>query len=180
MIKVRGVNNEHFIGSLDAEAGVGKTFTLNVIVAKLLNEGNKLFSAAFSGISVTLLISDSTFSIQTNAQRDSTENMVLGVDSKNLLCKKIFESYVIVLDEGSHFQKYYIEELHQFLKEIIIIVLTFGGKHMIIGSDFGKTLPILQRASQFTQFRMSIKKSFLWKKFEHYNLIVNEICRNEE
>ena len=58
--------------------------------------------------------------------------------------------------------------------------LPFGGKYVIIGSDFGQTLQIVEKASQATQFRMSIKRSYLWAKFQQYRLISNERCRNEE
>ena len=140
----------------------------------------KIFSASFAGIAGTLLIGGSTFSSQTKAPQTPTEDMVLGVERNTLLCKRIFESDVIVLDEGSQFHKYYIEALDRLCKEIMGNNIPFGGKHVIIGSDFGQTLPIVEKASQATQFRMSIKKSYLWSKFVKYKLIVNERCRDEE
>ena len=65
--KILGEANEQFLGSLDAVAGTGKTFTLNVIIAKLISEGKKVFSSAFTVIAGTLLIDGSIFSSQTNA-----------------------------------------------------------------------------------------------------------------
>ena len=150
--KILGDANEQFLGSLDAVAGTGKTFTLNVIIAKVLNEGKKVFSAAFAGIAGTLLIGGSTFSSQTKAPQTPTEDMVLGVERNTLLCKRIFESDVIVLDEGSQFHKYYIEALDRLCQEIMGNNIVFGGKHVVIGSDFGQTLPIVEKASQATQF----------------------------
>ena len=94
---------------MDAVAGTVKAFTLNVIISKLLSEEKKVFSAAFAGIAGTLLIGGSTFSSQTKAPRDTSEDMVLGVEKNTLLCKKIQDSEVVVLDEGSQFHKYYIE-----------------------------------------------------------------------
>ena len=35
-----------------------------------------------------------------------------------------------------------------------------------MGSDYGKCLPIVEKATQATQFRMSIKKYELWGKFK--------------
>ena len=125
---------------------------MNVIIAKVLNEGKKVFSAAFAGIAGTLLIGGSTFSSQTKAPQTPTEDMVLGVERNTLLCKRIFESDLIVLDEGSQFHKYYIEALDCLCQEIMGNNNLFGGKHVVIGSDFGQTLPIVEKASQATQF----------------------------
>ena len=104
---------------MDAVAGTGKTFTLNVIIAKLISEGKKVFSAAFAGIAGTLLIGGSTFSSQTNAPRHPSEDMVLGVEKNTLLCKRLQESDVVVLDEGSQFHKYYIEAFDWLLQDIM-------------------------------------------------------------
>ena len=106
---------------------------------------------------------------------------MLGVEKNTLLCKQLHESDVVVLDEGSQFHKYYIEAFDRLLQDIMgNKEQHFGGKHVIIGSDFGQTLPIVEKASQATQFRMSIKRSYLWAKFQQYRLISNERCRNEE
>ena len=83
--KILGDANEQFLGSLDAVAGTGKTFTLNVIITKLLSEGKKVFSAAFAGIAGTLLIGGSTFSSQINTPWDSSEDIVLGVEEHSTM-----------------------------------------------------------------------------------------------
>ena len=86
-----------------------------------------------------------------------------------------------MLDEGSQFHKYYIEAFDWLLQDIMgNKELPFGGKHVIIGSDFRQTLPIVEKESQATHFRMSIKRSYLWAKFQKSRLISNERCRNEE
>ena len=48
-----------------------------------------------------------------------------------------------------------------------------------MGSDYGQCLPIVEKATQATQFRMSIKKSELWGKFKKYKLTKNERCADE-
>ena len=62
-----GDTDEKFLVSLDAVTGTGKTFTLNVIIAKLLKVGKSVIAAAFAGIAGTLVIGGSTFHSQTNA-----------------------------------------------------------------------------------------------------------------
>ena len=51
-----GDTDEQFLASLDAVAGTGKIFTLNVLITKLLEAGKLVISASFAGIAGTLLI----------------------------------------------------------------------------------------------------------------------------
>ena len=39
-----------------------------------------------------------------------------------------------------------------------------------MGGDYGHFLPIVEKASHATQFRMSFKKSDLWNEFKKYKL----------
>ena len=73
-------SGQQFLGSLDAVAGTGKTFTLNVLIANLKAAGKKVFAAAYAGIAGALLIGGSTFYSQTNAPQDPAPNMVLGME----------------------------------------------------------------------------------------------------
>ena len=70
-MKIIGGTNENILWSLDAIAGTGKTFNLNFIILKLLNEWNKLFSTNFEVIYGTILIGVSTFIIQKRSARSN-------------------------------------------------------------------------------------------------------------
>ena len=48
-----------------------------------------------------------------------------------------------------------------------------------MGGDYGQCLPIVEKASQATKFRMSFKKSDLRNKFKKYKLTKNERCAHE-
>ena len=48
-----------------------------------------------------------------------------------------------------------------------------------MGGDYGQCLPIVEKASQATKFRMSFKKSDLWMEFKKYKLTKNERCADE-
>ena len=96
-----GNSGQQFLGSLDAVAGTGKTFTLNVLIAKLKATGKKVFAAAYAGIAGALLIGGSTFHSQTNAPRDPTPDMVLGIERNTEKCKYIMEANVFLFDESS-------------------------------------------------------------------------------
>ena len=49
-------SGQQFLGILDAVSGTGKTFTLNVLIAKLKAARKKVFAAAYAGIPGSLLI----------------------------------------------------------------------------------------------------------------------------
>ena len=76
---ILGDTNEQFLGSLDAVAGTGKTYTLNVLIAKLLKARKLVISAAFAGIAGTLLIGGSTFHSQMSAPLNPFNGMTLNV-----------------------------------------------------------------------------------------------------
>ena len=76
------------------------------------------------------------------------------------------EAYVFVFDESSQKHKWYLEAFDRLLRELTRIDLPFGKKHVVMGSDYEQCLPIVERATQATQFKMSIKQSELWGKFK--------------
>ena len=49
-----------------------------------------------------------------------------------------------------------------------------------MGSEYGQYLPIVEKASQETHFRISINKSDLWVKFKKFKLTKNERCSDEQ
>ena len=151
---------------MDAVAGTGKTFTLNVLIAKLKSAGKKIFSAAYAGIAGTLLIGGSTFHSQTNAPQEPTIDMVLGIERNTEKCKRIMEADVFVFDESSQKHKWYLEAFDRLLRELTRIDLPFGKKHVVMGSDYGQWLPIVEKATQATQFKMLIKQSELWGEIQ--------------
>ena len=58
--------------------------------------------------------------------------------------------------------------------------LPFGGKHLIIGSDFVQTLPVVEKANIAEHFDMCIKNSEFWHKLKQYKLVRNEHCQDKE
>ena len=66
------------------------------------------------------------------------------------------EAYVLVFDESSQKHRCYTKALDQLLRELHGIDKPFGGKDVIMGGDLGQCLQILGKASQATQFRMSL------------------------
>ena len=81
-----GDTDEQFSASLDAVAGTGKTFTLNILIEKLLETGKSVISAAFAGMTGTLLSGGSNVHSHTNALLNPCKGMKLGI--KNIKSMK--------------------------------------------------------------------------------------------
>ena len=101
-----------------------------------------------------MLIGGSTFHRQTNAPQDPTPDMVLGIERNTEKCKYIMEADVFVFDESSQQHRYYVKALDRLLREFHEIDKHFGAKDVITGCEYGQFLPIVEKTSQVTQFRM--------------------------
>ena len=77
-----------------------------------------------------------------------------------------------MFDESSQMHIFYMEAFDCLLRELTGVDAPFGGKHLIMGSDYGQCLLIVEKANQATQFKMSIKKSEIWNVFKKYRLII--------
>ena len=71
------------------------------------------------------------------------------------------EANVFVFDESSQKHRYYDEAPDRLLRELHGTDKPFGGKYVIMRGDYGQCLPIVEKASQATQFVMSFKKPYL-------------------
>ena len=71
--------------------------------------------------------------------------MKLGIKKNSVKSKKLINTHALFLDEGGQFNKWYLEALDELLQDVMENNLSFGGNHLIIGSDFGQTLPIVQK-----------------------------------
>ena len=86
---------------------------------------------------------------------------------------------VFVFDDSSQNHRYYDEAIDPLLRELHGTDKHFGQKDVNMGGEYGKFLPIVEKGSQATQFRMSFKKSDLWNDFKKYKLTKNERCADE-
>ena len=67
------------------------------------------------------------------------------------------EGNSFVFDKSSKKHGYYAEALDRLLRELYGIDENIGGKDFIMGGDYGQCLPIVEKTSHETQFRILIK-----------------------
>ena len=128
---------------LDAPGGTGKTFLLNLILAKVRHSSKIALAVASSGIAATLLTggrtAHSTFKLPLNLCHHESPvcNINKGTDEANVL----EQSCLIVWDEATMSHKNALHALDKSLKDIRSSSLLLGGIVLLLAGDFRKHFP---------------------------------------
>ncbi|XP_017470169.1 PREDICTED: ATP-dependent DNA helicase pif1-like [Rhagoletis zephyria] len=160
---------------LDAPGGTGKTFVLNLLLARLRKYRNIALAVASSGIAATLLTggqtAHSTFKLPLNLVSEETPTCNISKTSNRgaLLqqCK------LIVWDECTMSHKHAVEALNRSLQDIRINQALMGGVVVLIAGDFRQTLPVIERGTPADEMNACLKASALWSKVEKLYLTCN-------
>ena len=150
--------NRQFCAFINADAGCGKTFTLNTLIARLIHIHRvQVISAAFSGIASTLLLNGRTFHSQFKAKLKIGVQRGLDIKKKSKLSECMKKTRFIIIDEAPQLHVEYYVDLHEFLQELMDNSAPFGGVSVVLSGDFKQTLPIVRRANQLSQIRACLK-----------------------
>ena len=157
--------NEGGMVFLDAPGGTGKTFLINLILAKLRSEGKIALATASSGIAATLLTGGrtlhSTFKIPLDLH--AMDIPICSVKKGTALCKVIQESKAVVVDEAPMTNRLAFEALDRTLKDLTGNSQLMGGTCILLCGDFRQILPVVQGGTRGNIVDSCIKKSFLWE-----------------
>ena len=158
---------------LDGFGGTGKTFLINLVLAKIRSEGGIALSAASSGIAATLLDGGTTahsrFKIPIDINADSTCNIPAQSHLAELLC----ETQLIFWDEAPMQHRYTFEAVNRTLKDIRKDPRPFGGIVFCFCGDFRQILPAVPRGTRGQIVSACIKRSPLWNKVQPLSLNIN-------
>ena len=174
-IKILITENRGGFLFIDAPGGTGKTYLINIALAKIRSERKIALAVASSGIAAQLLpngrTAHSTFKIPLNLQTADQPmcNIKLGTATAALLqdCAAIF------WDEATMMNKKAIEALNGTLQDIRKNNIPFGGVLLILSGDFRQTLPVIQGGARANQIDACLKASHLWNNVEKYTLTTN-------
>ncbi|KAL8600082.1 hypothetical protein ACOMHN_051629 [Nucella lapillus] len=168
---------------LDAPGGTGKTFLINLLLAKVRKQGEIAIAVASSGIAATLLTggrtAHSTFKLPMNlAQQDMpTCNLSKNTDEANVLKK----AKLIVWDECTMAHKKALEAVNLSLQDIRDSPKIFGGVTLLLAGDFRQTLPIITGGTPADELSACLKSSYLWNGVSTLKLSTNmrsRICQD--
>ena len=164
---------------LDAPGGTGKTFLINIILAKLRSEGKIALATASSGIAATLLTGGrtlhSTFKIPLDLH--AMDIPICNIKKGTALCRVIQEGKATVVDEAPMTNKLAFEALDRTLRDLTGKDQPMGGMCMLLCGDFRQILPVIQGGTRGNIVDSCLKKSFLWDhvtvKHLHTNMRVH-------
>ncbi len=161
---------------LDAPGGTGKTFLLNLLLAKVRQQKKIAVAVASSGIAVTLLTggrtAHSAFKLPLNLAHTETPtcNIAKGTGMATILK----QCQLIVWDECTMANKLALEALDRTLRDIRETQQTaFGAVTVLLAGDFRQTLPVIQRGTPADELSACLKSSFLWQQVQTLTLSTN-------
>ena len=173
-----GIDKKGGVYMIDASAGYGKTFLINLLLAYVRKENNIAIATATSGISSTLFKDGTTahkrfrFPIP---HRDFSSCAIL-LQSQD--AKIILESRIIILDEITMLHYNYLDALNRFLKELMESSEIFGGKLLVLSGDFRQILPIVPQGGRPQIVHVCVKSSETWQYCKILHLHTNMRIQN--
>ena len=157
---------------LDAPGGTGKTFLLNLLLAKIRMRRSIAIAMAFSGIAATLLdggrTAHSTLKLPLNLTR--TESPTCNIGKGAGIAKLLQECHLIVWDECTMMHTHGFEALDRTLQDIRGNKQLMGGMTLLLAGDFRQTLPIVSRGTPADELKACLKTSYLWPNIEKLRL----------
>src|SRR5699024_9979477 len=95
--------------------------------------------------------------------------------------QKLRELDFIIWDEISMVPKCALKAVDQLFRDLTGCTdVPFGGKCVIVGGDFGQTLPVVKNGSRVDVINMSVKQYEHWHLFSKFSLSVNVRCADPE
>ena len=149
---------------MDAPGETGKTFLINLILAKVRCEGKIALATASSGIAATLLTGGrtlhSTFKIPLDL--NAMDIPVCSIKKGTALCKVIQEAKAIAVDEAPMTNRRAFEALDCTLRDLIGNSQPMEGISMLLCGDFRQILPVIPCGTRGNIVDVCLKMSHLW------------------
>lgn len=159
---------------LAAPGGTGKTFLINLILAKIRSEKRIAIAVASSGIAATLLdggrTAHATFKLPLDLNRGQVS---CNISRSSNTGKMLKECSIVIWDESTMSHKNAFEAVSDVLKDLRGDNRPFGGVTMLFSGDFRQTLPVVPRGTRANEVEACINRSPLWSKVKKLTLSIN-------
>ena len=167
--------NKGGIFFLDAPGGTGKTFILNLLLAKIRQRKKIALAVASSGIASTLLrggrTAHSAFKLPLNLAHG--DHPVCDISKGSGQAKVLQQCTAIIWDECTMAHKKALEALHHTLQDLRANNELMGGSTVVLAGDFRQTLPIIPRSTPADELNACLKASHLWRYVKTFTLTTN-------
>ncbi|XP_014679633.1 PREDICTED: uncharacterized protein LOC106819530, partial [Priapulus caudatus] len=158
-------NSQPGIVFLDAPGGTGKSFLVNLILARICSEKKIAIATASSGIAATILTGGrtlhATFKIPLDVHMQDMPTCAIKKGST--LAKVIINCSALIVDEAPMTHKAAFEVVDRTLQDIRGNTQPFGGIPTLLCGDFRQILPVVKNGTQANIIEASIKRSHLWQ-----------------
>ncbi|XP_050065737.1 uncharacterized protein LOC126554744 [Aphis gossypii] len=168
-------NNEGRIYFLDAPGGTGKTFLINLILAKVRSTRDIALTVVSFGIAATLLeggrTAHATFKLPLNLTTLVTP--FCNISKQSNFAEVLKDTKLIVWDEITMAHKGGVEALNRSLKDIRRNKRLMGSVTVLLAEDFRQTLPVVPKGTRTNEVESCLKRSTLWPKINVLKLSKN-------
>ncbi|CAF5011350.1 unnamed protein product, partial [Rotaria sp. Silwood1] len=147
---------------LDAPGGTGKTFVINLLLAKIRQQSKIAIAVASSGIAATLLHGGLTAHLTLKLPLNLTQceaplcNISKGAEE----AKVLQECKLIVWDECTMSHRQALEALGCTLQDLRGNGKLMGGAVLLLAGDFCQTLPVIQKGTMADELKACLKASY--------------------
>jgi hypothetical protein len=160
---------------LDAPGGTGKTFIINLLLAKIRQHKKIALAVASSGIAATLLeggrTAHSAFKLPLNLAHG--ESPVCNISKGSGQAKVLQSCSAIIWDECTMSHKRALEAVDRLLQDLRGKKTLMGGVVIILAGDFRQTLPVIPRSTPADELNACLKASHLWQHVKKMSLKTN-------
>jgi hypothetical protein len=140
---------------LDAPGGTGKTFVINLLLAKIRHQSKIAIAVASSGIAATLLhggrTAHSTLKLPFKFLENETH--LCSITKGTGEAKVLQECELIVWDECTMAHRYALEALNHTLQDLRNNGKNMGGVVVLIAGDFRQTLPVIPKGTMADELK---------------------------
>lgn len=160
---------------LNAPAGTGKTFLINLLLTKVRSSRSIALAVASSDIAATLLKGGRTAHSAFKLPLDliNKETPLCNIPKQSNIAKVLHSCKFIVWNESTMAHKRGFEALDRSLKDTKNNNKVMGGVTVLLIGDFRQTLPVILRGSRADEVKACIKASYLWPFIEELSLNKN-------
>ncbi|CAI9284100.1 unnamed protein product [Lactuca saligna] len=158
---------------IDGPDESGKTFLYKDLLADIRSCGYIALATASSSVAANNMPGGIATHYRFKLPINLENNSVCKISRQSGIAQLLRTAKVITWDEASMTKRHALEAVDRTMKDITGVMLPFGGKIMVLGSDFRQVLSIVRRGTQAQIVDSSIQMSPLWSSIIKLRLTIN-------
>ncbi|EOA28676.1 hypothetical protein CARUB_v10024900mg [Capsella rubella] len=164
---------------LNGPGGTGKTYVYKTIISRLRSQRKIVLPVASSGIAATLLPNGRTAHSRFKIPIDLHQDSICNISRGSMLAELLEKTDLIIWDEAPMCHRFAFEALDKSLRDLLSVAdpnaasKPFGGKTVLLGSDFRQILPVIPQGTRQETVMATITRSYLWNYISIFTLEKN-------